>query len=258
MSVYIYTLPKAGTYFLAELLANMGFNNTGYHLSGTTSYLDTKAYSLDENAHTPGVAKVEKYFVPLVRSLGKNDVLFGHFPLPRNQHITPKHMKYLCAYRHPKKTVTSEFVDFRFRRSDIPWLSRETVPDDTEAFELYLERHGTSGHLSIFRNIVAYHGMTNHPCETAIERNRVMFLQFDTLLQTSKIVHDIAVFLDREISEQDAEKIHRMTLDAETKTKAVSLDIDRAALWSGRAEELFEASGFPAAIACAQSQGMQL
>lgn len=258
MSVYIYTLPKAGTYFLAELLSNMGLHNTGYHLSSPTSYLDTKRHSLDANAKAPGVAKTEKYFVPLVRNINKNDVLFGHFPLPRNQHIAPRHMKYLCAYRHPRKTLMSEFVDFRFRRDDIPWLSRKEIPDDTVAFERYLERHGTTSHLSIFQNIVVYHSIINHPLETPAERNRVFSLQFDTLLQTPGMVHDIAMFLGLDISKPEAEVIHRKTLDADTKTKAVSLDVDRAALWSTRAEELFARSGFPLAISYAQDQGMQV
>ena len=32
MSIYIYSLPKAGTYFFAAFLAELGFEDTGLHI----------------------------------------------------------------------------------------------------------------------------------------------------------------------------------------------------------------------------------
>lgn len=257
MAVYIFTLPKAGTYFLAALLSNLGLNDTGYHLS-RLSYLDTKRLSLEENAETPGRAKVEKYFVPVVRRLQPDDVAFGHFPLPLNPQVAPNHMRYICAFRSPEKTLVSEFVDFRFRRRDVAWVSRQQVADDAAAFELYLERHGTVGHLSIFRRIVLYNALINHPLADPAEAGRACFVNFETVLAETDSVRRIAAFLGRAITAAEAAEIHARTLAGETKTKAVDLKIDRAALWTDRARELYEASGFPAAVAVARRQGMQI
>jgi len=257
MSVYIYTLPKAGTYFIAELLSNLGLNNTGLHLAAHR-FLDTKRFTLEQNATTPGIAGVDRFFVPVVRGAGPQDVLFGHFPLPRNPNIAPSHMNYICSYRSPEKTLVSEFMDFRFRRSDVPWVSREKVPDDVTAFELYLGRHGTGPHLEIFKSIIVYHSTVNHPLEHPREREKVCFVHFDTLLEQPEAVRQIAAFLEKDISLQEAQAIHQKTLATETKTKATNLEFDREALWSDRAREIFAESDFPAAIALAQDQGLQV
>jgi hypothetical protein len=257
MSTYIYTQPKAGTYFIAELLSNLGFHNTGIHLS-MNNFLDTKRLSLEQNIATPGLASVDKFFVPVVREIGRRDVIFGHFPLPLNRHVAPPHMKYICSYRSPERALVSEFIDFRFRRSDVLWVSHDAVADDVEAFELYLERHGLGPHLSIFKNIVVYHGTVTHPLEEPKERARVCFVHFDTLLTQPNKVRQLAAFLGVEISEQTAKVIHHKTLTVETKTKATMLDIERETLWSDRARALFRNSDFPLAIARAKEQGLQV
>lgn len=256
MSVYIYSLPKAGTYFFAQLLSNLGLNDTGYHIS-RFSYLDTKAHPLEQNAATPGVAKIKKFFVPVVRQMQDNDVAFGHFPLPLNPQVVPEHMKYICAYRNPEKTLVSEFIDFRFRRTDLSWLSQVRVPDNRQAFELYLERHGTVAHLSIFRKIVLYHLSVTHPLTSTTERDRVCFVNFETALREPDTVRQIAAFLGTPLPEGAAETIHQKTLSAETKTKAVDLEIDRDSLWTNRARALYAASDFPRALSMAQEQGLR-
>jgi hypothetical protein len=257
MSVYIYTLPKAGTYFLAKLLSNMGFNDTGYHIS-KFSYLDTKSYSIRENSATPGIAKVRKFFVPVVRQMEENDVAFGHFPLPLNFSVAPEHMKYLCAYRDPQKTLVSEFIDFRFRRTDLPWIMQSAIVDDRRAFELYLERHGTGAHLSIFKKIVLYHVLVNQSLTDPRERNRACFINFDVILKEPDTVRQIADFLSAPLTRSAARSVHRQTLSAETKTKAVNLTIDRDLLWTERARSLYAASDFPCTIAIAREQGLEL
>ena len=256
MSVYIYTLPKAGTYFFAKLLSNLGLNDTGYHLS-RFSYLDTKAHSLEQNTATPGVAKIRKFFVPVVRKMQGNDVFFGHFAVPRNLHVAPVHMKYICSYRNPEKTLVSEFIDFRFRRTDVNWISRENVADDSEAFETFLEHHGLGPHLSILKNIVVYHSTVNHPLVDPEERARVYFANFETVLKEPDMVRQIAEFLGISLQEGEAETILQKTLLAETKTKAVDLEIDRDLLWTDRAREIYAASDFPRVVTMAQEQGLR-
>lgn len=257
MSVYIFTLPKAGTYFLAELLSNMGLNNTGYHLF-KTFYQDTKGHSLEDNARTPGIARCNRFFVPVVRELKEDDVAFGHFPLPLNPAVAPGHMKYLCAYRHPRKTLTAEFIDFRFRRNDIAWIRPENEPDDHRAFERYMKRHGVTVHLRDFKNIVLYRRLVGLPLSDPEERRKAFFLNFETALSDPGLTREIAGFLNIEMSQDKARAVHEKTLAAQTKTKAVDLQIDRDALWTDRIEAMFEESDFPRTVAVAQNMGLTL
>lgn len=257
MSVYIFTMPKAGTYFLAELLEQIGLRNTGYHIN-KTSYLDTKKFSLQQNMETPAIALVDTFFASVVWGLAPDEVAFGHFPVPLNPGVVPDHMKYLCAYRHPQKTLVSEFIDFRFRRSDIPWLSRQEIPDDREAFVVYLEQHGLWGQLNVFKNLVYYHMIAHHSLLPENQKNRAYFVNFQTVLQDAGIVRDIAAFVGRPVSEQGAENIHAAALSAETKTKTVGLDIDRDALWSDQAHSLYDMSELAPLVEIARRQGMDL
>lgn len=257
MSVYIYTLPKAGTYFLAAMLSNLGLRDTGYHMA-IHHYLDTGKYTLRENIETPGIAFTKEYFGSVMNRIGKKDVIFGHAPLPFNRNALPEHMKILCSYRHPRKTLVSEFIDFRFRRLDVPWLSGEQVPDDRAAFELYLERHGLGPHLELFKDTIRYHSLMHHPLLNPEDKNRAIFVNFETVLRDPAAACRIAEFLELPLNAEEVETARQKTLAGETKTKAVDIGIDREALWSDRAEELFSGSDFPRAIQVAQEQRIDI
>lgn len=250
MSVYIFSLPKAGTYFFSSLLEKLGFHDTGFHISGS-SYLDTKAHSLSVNAKTPGRAKVEKFFVPVIRSLGEKDVAAGHFPLPLNFKIAGRNSRYLCAYRDPMRTLVSEFIDFRFRREDVAWISKTEIVDDRVAFCAYLLRHGVKAHLNIFRNIALLRMIEQSPLCPDELRNTMYFVNFDHALIDPKVTAGIAAFLGVVLSEDDARARLQSALDAETKTKATGIAVDRDALWTDEARKIYEASEFPAIKALA-------
>lgn len=257
MSVYIYTLPKAGTYFLAKLLSNMGLNDTGKHIF-RTFFLDTHKFSLEENAANPSISRVNKFFVPVVRQLKADDVTFGHFPLPLNPDVALLHMQYICSYRHPRKTLTAEFIDFRFRRNDIHWLTHDREPNDQKAFEKYLEHHGTTVHLRDFQNIVLYKSLMSNPLVGEAAKGRSLFVNFNNVLRDAGEVKGIADFLHIEMSIQEAQDIHSKTLAAETKTKAVDLQIDRDALWTERAHEIYDNSLFPHTISIARDHRLDV
>lgn len=257
MSVYVYTQPKAGTYFISDLIERLGFVNTGYHIM-RMSYLDTKAHALEINTQTPDVARVDEFFVPVIRRLREKDLAFGHFPVPLNPEASLVHTKYVCAYRDPKKAVISEFIDFRFRRKDMEWISTETIPNDREAFVTYLKSRGLHGYYNEFRQMLLYRSLIVHPLATQLEKDRAHFVNFAELLANPVEVEHIARFLGVELTSQQAVQIHLDALMAETKTKASSVNIDRAALWSAEAEELYNTSAFPKAVDYARTLGLTL
>lgn len=255
MSVYIYSVPKAGTYFFAELLEQLGLENTGFHIN-KDSYLDSKAFSLEANARTPSRTEVKKFFVPVIRKMKKDQFAFGHFPIPLNPHVATEHMKFLCTYRHPRKTLVSEFIDFRHRRSDVPWLSKKETPDDAEAFCKYLQRHGVGPHLTIVRNMVLLHHVLEHKLGDPALRRKSLFVNFEDALKSPAEVSRIAEFLDLPLKPAAAKALHGDVLGAETKTKATNLSIDRDALWTKEAEEIYANSLFPKAVEIGRLEGL--
>lgn len=245
MAIYIYTIPKAGTYFLAELLGMLGFHNTGYHVS-RRSYLDTRNHSLEENARTPSVARVNQFFVRTLRRLEDRDVAFGHFPAPLYPQIFARQPKFICSYRAPRETLVSEFIDFRFRRSDVDWIAPSAIEDDGTAFVRYLEAHGVTNHAGIFKSMLQYQYFLMHPFVSEEERNNTLFVDFDALKASADEVSRIARFLSVDIDSDQSRSILQELLAAQTKTRSDDVRVRRETFWNQEAEALYAASEFPA------------
>ena len=256
LPIYIYSMPKAGTYFFSTLLEKLGLEDTGIHL-GRDTYLDTKAHSLAVNIATPSKAAVKRFFVPVVRELAPRAVLVGHFPLPINFNVLGPKGCYICAYRDPRKTLVSEFIDFRYRRQDVPWLAPEVLTDDRAAFTVFMKRHGVVGHLNIFTEFVLLRSMVVSPLGPPILQKKTYFVNFDQVRDKPETAAGIAQFLGIELADNEVMAAVHAALGAETKTRATELSLDRDALWSDEAEALYAASTFPAIKAMAESLGLE-
>jgi hypothetical protein len=236
MKVYIYTVPKAGTYFLADFVERLGFKNTGFHVS-KSSFLNTKQLDLKRNSEFPGVVVKFQGFMKTLQNIADDEIAFGHFPVPLISWAF-KDFRFIGAYRHPRRTLVSEFIDFRFRRKDIDWLSHQAINSDQDAFSEYLERHG-SIHMSIFSELIAVSMLYNDELVTSYQPDRIHFLNFDSLLNSPGEAENLARYLGKDA--QAGINALTATLAAETKTKATNIDIDREALWSVRAEAAYQA-----------------
>lgn len=255
MPLYVFTQPKAGTYFISDIIARLGFENTGFHVM-RNFYLDTHSQSLEDNATQPGLARVDKFFAPVVRSLQGKQFAFGHFPLPLNPEVPRPDMKYVCAYRDPKSALVSEFIDFRFRRKDIKRFSQASIPDDRKAFVAFLKKRGLGGHFEDFRNMLLYRSLVAHHLASPKERDRAHFVNFSSIRSNPEEIDALARFLGVEIAAGQSASIHAAALASETKTKASSIDVDRDALWSDAAEKVYQESGYPAAVQYGRQLGL--
>ncbi len=238
MKIYIYTIPKAGTYFLADLIERFGFKNTGFHVS-QRRFLNTKKFDLETNARTPSKTMERQVFLRTLNRMNEGEIAFGHFPAPMMSFLFPDFV-FVCAYRHPRKTLVSEFVDFRFRRDDVKWLSPASIHDDQDAFCMFLERHGPV-HMSIFAQMLGVTLLIREPLCHKHDSDRFHMLNFDALLRAPEATEHLAAKLGKDPA--CAAKALSQTLAAETKTKATGLTIDRAALWSDKAEALYAKLG---------------
>lgn len=255
MPIYIYSLPKAGTYFFAAFLKELGFEDTGLHID-RVSYLDTHTQPIEVNARRPSAAKVRSFFVPVVRALKPRQVAFGHFPLPMHYKILAEDGLYVCAYRDPRRTLVSEFIDFRFRREDVRWLSSAAVADDQEAFVLFLKKHGLTAHLSIFREIVLLRSIVLSPLGPPVLQKNTFFVNFDEIRADPDAALPLAAFVGAQLEPAEVRERLSLALAADTKTRATDVAIDRAAFWTPEAEALYAGSAFPSIRAMAEDLGL--
>jgi len=253
MKLYIHTVPKSGTYLLAAFMERLGFENTGYHVS-RDDYLDTKKFALDINAKTPSVTSVDEYFVTLLRSLHENQVAFGHVPVPMLSWALPEY-RFICAYRHPRTTLLSEFIDFRFRRIDVGFVSRDLIQDDREAFVRYLEEHGPV-HMAVFSGMLAAATLFSNPLFSNYPSDRAIFVNFDAFLRSSGPAHAIAQHCGLDPGRADI--AWHEALAAETKTDATSLILERSAFGTAEAVAAADRLDLGAYVAGARAAGLCL
>ncbi|MEO8244813.1 MAG: hypothetical protein ABI832_21220 [bacterium] len=254
MKIYIYTIPKAGTYFLAAVLEKMGFRNTGWHVN-RNNRLNTKTLSVEQNATHPSTAMQDVNFFETLRDIKENEFAFGHFPVPLMA-WTFRNFNFLCAYRHPRKTLVSEFIDFRFRRNDVQWASKGMITDDQEAFLIYMRRHA---HIQaeIFSSMLAVRLLVKDGDLFGFPAAKFCFVNFDRLLANPDELRPIAQCLnvDRRV---DFVGLHADTLAIETKTKATGLHIDREKFWTSESESEYEAQNFDRTVARMREAGLDL
>lgn len=245
MKIYIYTVPKAGTYFLADLVARLGFENTGFHVS-QNAFLNTRKFDLQTNAQFPGRAKENQFFVRTLRQQPPNSLSFGHLPVPLAKRAFPG-FRFICSYRHPRKTLVSEFIDMRFRRKDIPWISPAEIRDDRQAFVEYLNRQGPA-HERIFKQMYTVALLLADPFAVEYSPDEIALFNFESVLRSPEETVRISQAIGAPVSPERAAEILAETRAAETKTKATGLSIDRESLWSEEADRVYRAMDFEAVV----------
>ena len=253
MNIYIHTIPKAGTYLLAEYLECMGLSNSGFHVE-IDRYLDTKLFITADNAKRPSATEVNKFFTQTLRELKHNEFAFGHLPAPICAWALENY-KFICAYRNPRKTLLSEFLDFRYRRDDVEFVSREVIKDDHEAFVTYLRDHGPI-HMSVFSEMLAVVTLFSDPLFSSYDLARVIFVNFDNFLMDSTAATAIAHHLG--LDETRAEDAWKSAIAAETKTKATNLSIDRNSFWTEATEAAAASLNLEAYTDRARMLGLEL
>lgn len=136
--LYIYTMPKAGTYFLAGLCEEFAIPNSGLHV-GFSGYLDTLNHPHRVNRHRPSATRINQSYIKTFKQCA-GKLAFGHLSpsfLPPGIFFDTQ---VVASYRDPMEVLISEYNDFRFIRRDVKFCSQQNIVDDVMAFGLYLER----------------------------------------------------------------------------------------------------------------------
>jgi len=242
---YIYTIPKSGTYLASALLEELGLKNSGWHLM-VHHFLDTSANDPDTNAKTPTQTRERGNYVNRLKKLQQGAFCFGHlspmaFPLP-----IVRQTAVLRCIREPREVLASEFVDFRFRRSDLGPYSVESVANDQSAFVLYLQRRGPRVRDS-FLEFQLYEAMLQQPAyNRLVGHDRQARLAFANLRDPETGLEAVAGAIAKlglvdNVSTGDMQR----ALARPTKTHSGDLaeTIHREALWTPEAVAIYEALG---------------
>jgi hypothetical protein len=248
--VYIYTVPKAGTYLTSAFVHGLGWPSSGWHIKqeGLLQTLEADARS---NREEPSKAMVQLPFMLSFRRLAAGQHAFGHFcplfvPFPV---LLESDYRILSLHRHPRETLVSEFIDFRHRRRDVEWLGEAAEPDHAHAFERYLERHGPVVR-NVFTEYLLFRKMSRSPeYEQLAGGPRVLSVGFRRFIDPATgpaLAWRMAQFLGDERSPAEVAEVHAQALAADNKTKATELVLPyaRETLWTPAAEAAYAALGF--------------
>jgi hypothetical protein len=248
--VYIYTIPKSGTYLMSGFLRELGLRSSGMHIA-LNHTLETHAVDSATNLRSPSKAMVQKLYIDAFRSVPPRQHAFGHLSplyLPAGI-INRRGYQFIAVKRHPREVLESEFVDFRHRRLDVDWVSESSIPDPQQAFETYLSRHG-----AVIRDIciefmlleqIAHSPMYQHLMGG---RNRHLFVDFSRFIDRGagpRVAAGIATFLLDHTDTVDVRLAWQKALEADNKTKAtmMKLPYERASLWTTAAEAHYRQLG---------------
>ena len=229
--LYIYTLPKAGTYLLASLCEDYGISNSGCHI-GFTGYLDTMAHPPEINRHRPSSTRTPQQYIKTFKQCA-GQLAFGHlspsFLPPGVFHAT----QVIAAYRDPFEVLISEYNDFRFIRRDVKFCSEQAEPDDSLAFGLYLQRQGP-----VIRDIMIemgrYLDCFSQPIYAQKYYDSVpLLINFNRLREGEYLQwlnHLFGRFLPA--NDKSFEEVLHVTYTKPTKTKSAGYSFEIDALWS--------------------------
>jgi hypothetical protein len=232
---------------MATALEMIGIRNTGWHLN-VESYQDTNAYTHDRNKTHPSTTEKKQMYIKTLSLLPDQSLCFGHLSPIFFPPIIQKEIKVIAVWRDLKEVLVSEFIDFRFRRKDVGWASKEMIPSDYEAFHIYMLNYSPTIRdiANIFLSTRALFNNKHFNCACGDERyfelNFSVFLS-DTGLEELK---RIATFVQSPLSDYSLKKTYRQALEAENKTKSngVKLNFQRNELWDSISLSIFQEYGF--------------
>lgn len=239
--IYIYTIPKAGTYFLGGFLEELGYENTGWHIS-VESYLDTQNFDDVINREYPSQTKVSQFYLKTFRQIQPCHFAFGHFSPGQLPNRIGKGFSFVSSYRHPREVLQSEFIDFRYRRKDVKLVSESIFSDPVIAFETYMEKHAVILK-NIFINFLLFQERYLTPLyQDFFGRHNVCF-DFNSLIEESipdPVLERLATYFECSTDEMASLVEKAKIRDNKTKSVGLQLPISRDELWTDQTEQIYK------------------
>lgn len=248
--LYVFTVPKAGTYFLAGLMSWFGWQDSGWHMA-ERFVLETHRADLTTNARNPLAVRIAQPYMETLDKLPKGQMCFGHmnpmlFAAPHAAEVA-----IVACRRRLRDVLVAEFIDFRFRREDkwVGQFSPKAIPDDREAFAAYVRLHGPVI-ADIAGTFITHRALRQTPYWAGTRRlASYVEVAFEDLMGEDPLPAVRALAASCGVSAPDGRllDILQTAKAAENKTKATTLALpfERAELWTAQAEAAYREHGFP-------------
>jgi Sulfotransferase domain len=234
--VIIVSIPKSGTYLVAELLKALGYHWTGMHLA-ETAYTDYSGSQLEEARQDPGRFTRSESLSEALTRIRPGEFAVGHLPFKAAVVQATKRFNRIYLTRDLRSALVS-YMRFlhatgRLGAKHLAWYA---IPELHERCNLFLQ---TTAPYLLKR---FYEGMAGWP-----EQSDVLPVRFEDLVagseQATHAVNSIASYLG--IANYDAHAVLSASLAARTITKSEGLTC-LGEYWSPEAERRFAEIGGPA------------
>jgi hypothetical protein len=235
--VIVVSIPKSGTYLVAEVLKALGFGWTGMHLA-ESAYTDYRGSNLDDARRDPGRFLRSDPLNKSLERIGAGEFAVGHLPFKPDVVEAIGPFKRLYATRDLRTALIS-YMRFmqstgRLGARHLAWYS---VVDPRKKCELFLQTSAPSLLKRFYEGMV---GWSNEDAASSQPRRRLLPVRFEELTsepaQAVRVIESIAAFLG--IPDCNARGIRRSSRNAETITKSDGLTrLDD--YWSPQAEKCF-------------------
>ena len=234
MKVVVLTIPKSGTYLMAQLLSEFGLRNTHrhFHVNAVSDYSNANR---DEARQYPDRFRVYQPLSKSIQELRNNEFAVGHLPARASKQL--RQARVVFVYRNLRDVLTSSCrwiaLSGRWQTVNDSWRKMPEGPDMLFAF---LQIHGMRAVKDIVRSAAWYH----EPCALRV-RFEQLFGDYGSesrLLTLRRLSEHLSLRLT------DDEMLARLSaaMSAETLTKS-SRRSRHHDFWDNRVEDFFVASG---------------
>lgn len=244
--VVVVSIPKSGTYLVAELLKALGYRSTGMHLA-ETAYTDYTGSRLEDARRDPGRFTRSEPLPAALTRIGPGEFAVGHLPFKAEVVEATAPFKRLFVTRDLRWALIS-YMRFmhstgRLGAKHLAWYP---IADLRKRCYVFLQTTAPYLLKRFYEGLAGWSQLTD-----------VLPVRFEDVVsqgpRATRTVESIARFLD--LPHCDASSVLRASLAAETITKSEGLtQLDD--YWSREAERTFIAIGGPelnARLGCGQS-----
>ena len=228
--ILLTTIPKAGTYFFAEILSEIGAKNRHLHVAKT--HAETLYYAPEEvNRFTPKKAKVPLTISQALHTILPQEFVFGHIAKPMLEQVFLDRFKIIYSHRDHKEAMQAEFFWFREIRKDMEEeFNKYKDLSPEEHFIKYLKIFGPT-RVRLFRFLDMWR---REPGVLSIDFNKFRAERDYAHRQVLAMAEHIGI----EIDEPRAEEVLDTCFNKDTKTKVKR---DRSInLWTPEAEKIYD------------------
>lgn len=243
--VILVSIPKAGTYLAAQMLARLGLDDSHLHLR-----YDERGIGIYDFRNAPvkmSMSDQEERFrpMPLAEALAmvrSGEFVLGHLPpIPevKQQLYTDFRIVFLvrdlrdCLISHMRYMINVGVITL----VDHPWC---TIPDEKERFKQYLLKYAEEVGPLVNMKLIACWEYDLHNPYPGME---IFKLRFEDLVSADKVlmrttIRSLAKFLQME-ERHDIDEMIQSVIGAETLTKSGEQTV-RERYWTPFAEKWFE------------------